>query len=161
MTSETSIELRGDREILMTRVFEAPRALVFQAHSEPEHVRQWWGPRGATVIHCELDFRVGGRWRFVLRNQHGAEEAFRGEFREIIVPERITWTFEYEGLPGHISVETMYFTEANGKTTLSAVSSFDSREERDGMVASGMEDGARQTWDRLAEHLERRQEPAR
>jgi uncharacterized protein YndB with AHSA1/START domain len=135
----------------MTRVFNAPRHLVFEAHTKAEHLRNWWGPRGYTLPVCDLDFRPGGKWRFVSRSAEGQEDAFRGEFREIVPPERIVWTFEWEGLPGHISVETLVFEEVEaGKTRLVATSVFDSKEDRDGMVESGMEAGASETWDRLA-----------
>ena len=148
-----TVTLPSDREIVMTRVFDAPRELVFEAHSKCEHLTQWWGPRGHTLPVCELDFRPGGAWRFVSRGTDGGEDAFRGEFREIVAPERIVWTFEYEGMPGHISVDTLTLVEQDGKTTLTATSIFDSVEDRDGMLQSGMEAGATETWDRLAEHL--------
>jgi uncharacterized protein YndB with AHSA1/START domain len=152
-----NVTLPSDREIMMTRVFDAPRDLVFQAHTSSEHIEKWWGRRGSTLIVCELDFRPRGKWRFVERSADGEEHGFRGEYREIVPPERIVWTFEYEGMPGHISVETMTLTEHGGKTTLTAVSRFDSVEDRDGMLQSGMEVGANETWDRLAEYLEARQ----
>jgi len=149
-----TITLPSDREILITRVFDAPRRLVFEAHSKPEHVARWWGPRGTTLPVCEMDFRPGGAWRFVSRGPDGAEDAFRGEYREIVPPERIVWTFEWEGMPGHVSVETTTFVEQDGKTTITNTSVFQSVEDRDGMLQSGMEKGAAETWDRLAEHLE-------
>jgi uncharacterized protein YndB with AHSA1/START domain len=153
-SSTLTLTLPSDREIVMTRVFNAPRELVFEAHSKPEHIKRWWGPRGYTVPVCDMDFRTGGAWRFVTRGPDGKEDAFRGEFREIVPPEKITWTFEWEGLPGHISVETLTFEDVGGKTKLTATSVFDSKEDRDGMIESGMEAGARETWDRLAELVE-------
>src|SRR3712207_815152 len=99
-----TVTRRGDREIVMTRVFDAPRELVFEAHSRCEHVKQWWG-RG-NPLDCEMDFRPGGSYRFVEHAPDGGEYAFRGEYREIERPERIVWTFEWEGMPGHVSVET-------------------------------------------------------
>lgn len=146
------VTLPSDTEIRMTRVFDAPRELVFEAHSKPEHISQWWGRRQDTMPICELDFRPGGKWRFVNRGDDG-EHAFRGEFREVVRPERITWTFEYEGMPGHISVETLTFTEHEGQTTLTSTSVFPSKEERDGMLETGMETGANETWDRLEEYV--------
>lgn len=153
---KTALELTlpSDREIMMTRVFDAPRDLVFEAHTSCDHMRNWWGQRDYDISVCEIDFRPGGKWRLVQRAADGTEHGFRGEYREIQRPERIVWTFEYEGMPGHISVETMTLTEHNGKTTLTAVSRFDSVEDRDGMLQSGMEDGANETWNRLAEYLE-------
>jgi uncharacterized protein YndB with AHSA1/START domain len=143
----------SDREIAMTRVFDAPRDLVFEAHSSCEHLKHWWGPRRYEIGSCEVDFRPGGAWRIVHLGPDGEEQAFRGEFREIVPPERIVWTFEWEGMPGHISVETLTLEEQDGRTKLTATSVFDSVEDRDGMLQSGMEEGAAETWDRLAEYL--------
>ncbi len=99
-------------------------------------------------------FRPGGAYRFVQRGPDGAEHGFRGEYRDIVPPARLVYTFEYEGLPGHIAVETLTFDEADGKTTLTSRMLFDSNDDRDGMLQSGMEDGASQTMDRLAAYLE-------
>jgi uncharacterized protein YndB with AHSA1/START domain len=143
----------SDLEVVMTRVFNAPRRLVYEAHSKPEHIQRWWGPRGSTMTSCEVDFRPGGRWRFVLREADGSENAFRGEFRETLEPEKIVQTFEWEGMPGHISVETLTLVEQDGKTTVTSTSKFDSVEDRDGMLQSGMEAGANESFDRLEEHL--------
>jgi uncharacterized protein YndB with AHSA1/START domain len=144
----------SDLEICMTRVFDAPRELVFEAHTSCDHVSRWWGRRESELAVCDMDFRPGGAWRFVEREKDGAEYGFRGEFREIVRPERIVQTFEFEGMPGHISVDTMTLEERDGKTLLTTTSLFASKEDRDGMVASGMEGGANETWDRLAEYLE-------
>jgi uncharacterized protein YndB with AHSA1/START domain len=144
----------SDREIVMTRVFDAPRELVFEAHSSCEHMRQWWGPRGYEVASCEVDFRPGGTWRIVHRGPDGQEYGFHGEYREIVPPERITWTFEFEGMPGHVSVETMTLEEHDGKTTFTATSVYDTVEDRNGMLESGMESGAVETMERLDEYLE-------
>ncbi len=142
-----------DREIVMTRVFDAPRDLVFEAHSSCDHMRNWWGPRKYEIAECNIDFRPGGTWRVVHRAE-GEEHVFSGEFRDIVRPERITWTFEWEGAPGHVSVETLTLEEHDGKTTLTSTSVFDSVEDRDGMLGSGMEEGAAETYDRLDEYLE-------
>jgi uncharacterized protein YndB with AHSA1/START domain len=149
-----TVTLPSDLEIRMTRVFDAPRDLVFEAHTSCEHMQNWWGPRGYEFASCDIDFREGGGWRVVQRAPDGAEHGFRGEFREITRPARITWTFEYEGMPGHVSVETLTLTEESGRTTLNVVSVFDSKEDRDGMLNSGMESGASETWDRLAEYVQ-------
>jgi uncharacterized protein YndB with AHSA1/START domain len=143
-----------DREIVMTRVFDAPRDLVFEAHSSCEHMSKWWGPRRYEIGSCDMDFRPGGAWRIVHRGADGEEHGFRGEFREIVRPERITWTFEYEGMPGHVSVQTVTFEEHDAKTTLMATVVFDTVEDRDGMLQSGMESGAAESMDRLEEYLE-------
>jgi len=144
----------SDQEIVMTRVFDAPRDLVFEAHSSCEHMSRWWGPRKYEIASCEMDFRPGGAWRIVHRGPDGEIQGFRGEFREIVRPERIVWTFEWEGMPGHISVDTLTLEERDGKTTLTATSVFDTALDRDGMIQSGMEEGAAETYDRLDEYLE-------
>ena len=153
-SSALTLTLPSDRVIVLTRTFDARRALVFEAHTRPEHVRRWWGQRGSTLSVCEIDFRVGGAWRFVELTAEGQEHGFRGEYREIVPPERIVQTFEYEGLPGHVSLETLTLTEQDGRTTLTGLSVFDSKEDRDGMIESGMEQGAGESMDRLAEYLE-------
>jgi uncharacterized protein YndB with AHSA1/START domain len=146
----------SDREIVMTRRFAAPRELVFEAHSSCEHMRNWWGPRKYEVDSCEIDFRPGGSWRVTHKSVDGPEEhGFRGEYREIVRPERIVWTFEWEGMPGHVSVETLTLEENDGETTLTARSVYDTVEDRDGMLQSGAEAGAGETFDRLDEYLEK------
>jgi uncharacterized protein YndB with AHSA1/START domain len=142
-----------DREIVITREFDAPRDLVFEAHTSCEHLSNWWGPRKYQVAACEVDFRPGGTWRIVHRAE-GEEHEFRGEYRDIVRPERITWTFEWMGLPGHISVDTITFEEHDGKTTVRTTSTFDTVEDRDGMLQSGMETGLAESWERLDEYLD-------
>ena len=144
----------SDREIVMTREFDAPRELVFEAHSSCEHLSKWWGPRKYEVVSCDVDFRPGGSWRIVHRGPDGEEYGFHGKYREIVPPERITWTFEFEGTPGSVTVETMTLEEHDGKTTFSATSVYDTVQERDGMLESGMESGAAEAMDRLDEYLE-------
>ncbi len=153
-SNQLTVTTPSDREIVMTRVFDAPRDLVFEAHTSCEQMSHWWGPRKYEIASCEMDFRPGGAWRILHRGPDGAEHGFRGEFREIVRAERIVWTFEYEGMPGHVSVDTLTLEEHDGKTTLTATSVFDSVEDRDGMLQSGMESGAAETWDRLAEYLQ-------
>ena len=151
-----TVSTPSDCEIVMTRVFDAPRELVFEAHTSCEHLKRWWGPRRYTMSVCELDFRPGGAYRFVQRGAGGEEFAFRGEFREIVPPERIVWTFEFEGMPGHVSVDTLTLEDIDGKTRLTARSMFASVEDRDAMLQSGMEEGAAETYERLAEYLRTR-----
>ncbi|HYU56540.1 MAG TPA: SRPBCC family protein [Actinomycetota bacterium] len=151
--SKLTVTTPSDREIVMTRVFDAPRDLVFEAHTSCEHMRHWWGPRRYEIADCEIDFREGGAWRVVHRAP-GEEHVFSGEFREIVRPERITWTFEWGGAPGHGSVDTLTLEEHDGKTTLTTTSVFSAVEDRDGMLESGASEGAAETWDRLAEYLE-------
>jgi uncharacterized protein YndB with AHSA1/START domain len=153
-SSELTITTPSDQEIVMTREFDAPRDLVFEAHTSCEHMSRWWGPRKYEFASCEIDFRPGGKWRIVHRGPEGEEYGFRGEYREIVPPERIVWTFEFEGFPGSVSVETLTLEEHDGKTTLTATSVYNTVEERDGMLQSGMEEGAKETMERLDEYLE-------
>ena len=148
-----TLRVISELEVELTREFDAPRRLVFEALSRPEHLRRWWGPRGTAMVGCEIDFRPGGRYRFVLRRDKGPEYAFRGEYREIVPPEKVVQTFEFEGMPGSVSVETLTLTERDGRTTLRTTSRMDSVEARDAMLRSGMEAGAAETYDRLEELL--------
>jgi uncharacterized protein YndB with AHSA1/START domain len=148
-----TLRVISELEVELTREFDAPRRLVFESLSRPEHLRRWWGPRGTKMVGCEMDFRPGGRYRFVLRRDNGPEYAFRGEYREIVPPEKVVQTFEFEGMPGSVSVETLTLTERDGRTTLRTTSRMDSVEARDAMLRSGMEAGAAETYDRLEELL--------
>src|SRR5437763_14116628 len=134
---------------MLPREFDAPRGLVFQALSKPDHLQHWWGRKDSTLSVCEVDFRPGGAWRIVERGADGNEYGFHGEVREIIPPERIVQTFEFEGMPGHVSVETMRLEDLGGRTRIVVTSRFDSVEDRDGMLQSGMEKGAGESYDRL------------
>jgi uncharacterized protein YndB with AHSA1/START domain len=151
--STLSVTLPSDREIEMSREFDAPRDLVFEVLTKPEHLQHWYGPRDYSISSCDVDFRAGGKWRIVHRDQQGNEFAFRGEIREIAAPQRAVRTFEWEGLPGHISVETLRLEDLGGRTRITVTSSFDSVEDRDGMLQSGMERGASESYDRLSEYL--------
>ncbi|WP_030106064.1 SRPBCC family protein, partial [Actinoalloteichus caeruleus] len=148
---ELAVSTPSDVEITMSRTFDAPRDRVFAAHGSCEHLRRWWA-RG-NPMDCELDFRPGGSYRFVEHDPDGNDYAFHGEYQEIVVPERIVSTFEFEGAPGEVLVDTVTFEEADGRTTVTTVSRFDSREARDAMLRVGMVDGAAQSLRRLAEIL--------
>lgn len=148
-----TVSTPSDREIQMERVLDAPRELVFKALTDPELIPKWWGRRKDTTTVDKMEVRPGGAWRFTTTADDGDNHAFRGEIREIVPPERIVQTFEWEGLPGHISVDTLTLEEQDGKTKVMIVSTFDSTEDRDGMLQSGMEGGANETWDRLEELL--------
>jgi uncharacterized protein YndB with AHSA1/START domain len=143
----------GKPEIVMTRVFDAPRDLVFKVNSDPNLIPQWWGPKSLTTTVDKMDARPGGVWRFVQRDADGNDFAFNGVYREIVPPERVVDTFEFEGMPGHIILETVTFEEYDGKTKLTVKSLFQTVEDRDGMLKSGMEKGATETMDRFAELL--------
>jgi uncharacterized protein YndB with AHSA1/START domain len=153
--STLKISVPSDREIALTREFEAPRELMFEAMSRPEHIAQWWGRRGSSIEVSMYEFRPGGAWRFVEHSADGQQNGFRGEIREIVPPERIVQTFEWEGLPGHISVDTLVLEpiDQGRKTRVTVTSLFDSVEDRDGMLQSGMEVGASESYDRLAEYM--------
>jgi uncharacterized protein YndB with AHSA1/START domain len=144
----------GVQEVFISRVFDAPRERVFKAHTDPKLIAQWWGPARYTTVVDKLEARAGGSWRFLNRDADGNEYAFHGVFVELIEPERITWTFEFEGMPGHISLETVTFEEHDGKTTVSVHSVYQSVEDRDGMLNAGMAEGLSESWDRLAAIVE-------
>ena len=141
-----------DTEIVMTRVFDAPRAIVYDAFTTPELLKRWFGPRGWSLVVCEIDLRVGGKWRFVLRGPDGREMGMRGEYRELTPPHRSVHTESFDDYPGE-SIVTAVFVEQNGKTTLTATVNYGSKEVRDAVLQSGMEHGAAETYDRLAELL--------
>jgi uncharacterized protein YndB with AHSA1/START domain len=152
--SATTLTLPSNQEIVMARVFNAPRELVFKAHTDPNLIPKWWGRRNYTTTVDKLDLRVGGAWRFVQRDADGNEYAFNGVYREIVSPERLSYTFEFEGMPGHVLVETLTFEEQDGKARLTVTGLYQSAEDRDGMLQSGMEEGANESYDQLAELLE-------
>jgi len=145
----------SDLEIVLTRVFNAPRHLVFEASTKPEHVKNWWGPRSTKLIVCEIDFRVGGTWRFVMRGPDGKDAVFKGVYHEIVVPERIVATECFDepalGSPEWQVITT--YEERDGKTTQISRCLHPSRENRDGHLQSGMEGGAGETFDRLEDLL--------
>jgi len=142
----------SDLEIVMTRVFDAPRDLVFEAHTSCEHLSNWWGPRQYEVLDCDVDLRPGGTWRVVVNRHPKGEAEFYGEYLEIVPPEKIVWTFNYNDQPG--GPETYTFEEHDGKTTITSTAVFPSKELRDWVLQSGMESGARETYERLDEYLE-------
>jgi uncharacterized protein YndB with AHSA1/START domain len=147
---------RGDREIVMTRDFDAPRTLVFDAFTKPELVKQWLlGPPGWTMPVCEIDLRVAGAYRYMWRNAaNGNEMGMGGLYREIAAPERIVATekFDEAWYPGE-AVGTLVLVEQGGKTTLTQTVVYESREARDAVLKSGMEKGVAASYDRLAELL--------
>jgi uncharacterized protein YndB with AHSA1/START domain len=142
----------SDREIRLTRVFDAPRHLVFEAMSKPEHIRRWWGclDERYSVPVCEVDLRPGGAWRFVNRHPNG-EVGFHGVYREITPPERMVFTEIFDQGPPAESVVTVVLTNENGKTRLTLTALYPSLEIRDVVLKSGMEKGAAISYDRLEE----------
>jgi uncharacterized protein YndB with AHSA1/START domain len=144
-----------DREIHIERIFDAPRDRVFALYTDPKLIPEWWGPRDMATEVDVMDVRSGGSWRFVGRHEDGREDAFRGTYREVSPPERIVQTFEWEGMPGHVSVETATFEDLGERTKVVTSSVFHTTEERDGMLGSGMEKGLNETYERLDEVLAR------
>ena len=150
----TTISTPSEREIASERIFDAPRERVFVAYTDPELIARWWGPRGTSTSVEQMDVRPGGVWRFVIRHDSdGEQSAFKGVYREVTPPERIVQTFEWEGMPGHVVIETADFEALGERTRVRGVSLFHTAAERDGMLASGMEKGLSESHDRLAELL--------
>lgn len=143
----------SDREIRLTRLFDAPRHLVFEAMSKPEHITQWWGRlgEGYSVPVCEVDLRPGGKWRFSNRTPKGDLATFYGVYREVAPPERVVFTEIFEPFPDGESVVTAILTEENGKTRLTATVIYPSVEVRDMVLQTGMAKGAAISYDRLEE----------
>ncbi|KYF81969.1 ATPase [Sorangium cellulosum] len=144
----------SEQEVRMTRVFNAPRQLVFDAMTKPEHVKRWWGclSEGYSVPVCEIDLRPGGAWRFVNRHP-GGEFAFYGEYREISPPSRLVFTEIFEQYPDTVSVVTSVFTEEGGKTRMTVTVRYPSLEVRDIVLSTGMAEGAGISYDRLEDLL--------
>jgi uncharacterized protein YndB with AHSA1/START domain len=153
MTATDFIVEPNVQEVVMTREFDAPRELVWRICNDPELRPQWWGPSGLTTVVEKMDVRPGGEWRVVQRDPEGNEFAFRGVYHLVDPPSKTVNTFEFEGVPGHVVLETATFEEIDGgaRTRLTMQSVFQSVEDRDGMVQSGMEGGATESMDRLAD----------
>jgi len=145
-----TVSTPSDQEIRMTRLFDAPPQLVFEVMTKPEHVKQWWGRlgEGYSVPVCEIDLRVGGKWRFVNRHPQG-EVAFYGEYKEITPPRRLVFTEIFEQYPDTVSVVTADFTDEGGKTRFVATVRYPSLEVRDMVMSTGMAHGAGISYDRL------------
>lgn len=151
--SVTTFSTPSEREILMTRAFDAPRRLVFAAHTDPAHVPHWMtGPEGWTMPICEIDLRPGGGWHFVWRNSDGSEMRMHGRYREVMPHERLVWT-EAWGEDWPETINTLILTEQDGRTTISQRVLYPSQETRDAALRSGMQDGVSESYDRLAEYL--------
>ena len=143
------------QSIVATSIFNAPRDLVFRVMNDPETIPEWWGPSNLTTTVAKMEPWSGGSWRYVLRNGKGDEWAFHGVYHTVEAPVQTVSTYAFEGLPGHISLETYIFEDHDGGTKLTTVSVFQSIEDRDGMLQSGMEEGADETMNRFEELLSR------
>ena len=152
-TGTLVVALPTTQQIVLTRIFNAPRELVFDAFTKPDLLKRWFGPRGWSLVVCEIDFRVGGGFRFVLRSPEGNQMGMRGTYCEIEAPFRSVHRESFDDIPGESEVVTV-FTEREGNTVFTATITYASQEIRDAVIRSGMEYGAAETYDRLAELLE-------
>ncbi len=153
-TRTATVTTPGDRDIHIEREFDAPRDRVFALFTDPELIPQWWGPRGTTAEVVEMDVRTGGDWRFICHNPDGSSTGFRGTFREVTPPERVVQTFEWDGMPGYVSIDSSEFIDlGDGRTKIVTDSLFFTTEERDGMIGAGMEGGMNETYQRFDELL--------
>jgi uncharacterized protein YndB with AHSA1/START domain len=148
-----TVTLPTDEQIRITREFDAPKDLVYKAFTTPELVKRWWSAKRGEVTTCEIDLRVGGKWRYVMVTDDGLEVGFHGEYREIVPNERIVSTEIYEGMPEDApeeeAVNTATFTEVDGRTTLTILVQHTNKEFRDAHINSGMEDGLQDAMDLL------------
>jgi uncharacterized protein YndB with AHSA1/START domain len=148
-SASATVTLPADDQILITREFDAPRELVWRAYTEPELVRRWWHANRGEMTVCDIDLRVGGGWRYVMVTPDGVEVAFHGEYREVVPHDRIVSTEVYEAVPDAEAVDTIEFTEAGGRTTITLLVQHQRKEHRDMHVESGMEDGLQDALDLL------------
>ena len=144
-----TVTLPTEEQILITREFDAPKDLVYRAWTTPELVKRWWGGERGEVTIAEIDLQVGGVWRCVMVTEGGFEVAFRGEYREIVANERIVSTEVYEGMPEGEALNTVTFSEIDGRTTLKVLVQHASKEARDAHIESGMETGMQEGMDLL------------
>ena len=143
------VTLPTDTQILITREFNAPGHLVYKAYTTPELIKRWWsGDRGEVTL-AEVDLRVGGRWRYVMKANGGFEVGFHGEYREIVPNERLVTTEVYEGMPEGEAVVTHTFSEKDGRTALTILMQLPSQADRDAVINSGMEGGMQESMDHL------------
>jgi uncharacterized protein YndB with AHSA1/START domain len=146
----TTLELPSDTEILITRAFDAPARIVFEAITKPEHIARWWAPQSrGEMVSCESDLRVGGRWRNVMRANNGYEVGFSGEYLEVDPPHRIVQTEFFDPFPDAGSIVTVTLTEQGGRTTLTSRAQYPSKAIRDQVIDTGMESGMRESYQQL------------
>lgn len=140
----------SDREVRAERIFDAPRELVFRAYTDPRLIPQWWGPAYLTTTVEKMDVRPGGEWRYIQRDNDGNVYGFHGQYREVVPPERLVSTFEFEGTPGSVIVDSATFIDMGAKTKLVVTSVATDPQVIKDMQEEGMEQGANETYDRLA-----------
>lgn len=143
------VTLPSDLEIAITRIFDAPKQLVFEAWTTPALVRQWWGWETSELVVCDIDLRPGGEWRYVTRDADGVELGWHGTYRDVEFPDRLVSTEIFEGFPDGEAVNTLTLTERDGETVLAVTALYTCREHRDGHLASGMERGMQHSLDRF------------
>ncbi len=143
----------GKQEVIVTREFDAPRELVWKVMTDPGKLPEWWGPRNLSTEVEKMELRPGGQWRYIQCDADGHEYGFHGVYHTVQAPERTISTFEFEGVPGHVLLETTILEEQDGKTLLTNHVVYQSVEDRDGMIATGMEWGQSEGFDRLEELL--------
>lgn len=140
----------GRQDVIITRTLAASRQRVFRVMTDPALLPRWWGPAYLSTTVVEMDLRPGGRWRYVQRDPAGPEYGFHGVYHSVVPPESLVYTFEYEGAPGRVILETVTLEDAPGGTRLTERATFQSVADRDEMLREGMEDGAVESLDRLA-----------
>ena len=157
MTQTNFVVDREKLEVRMSRVFDVPRELVWKVLTDPTLIPEWWGPRNLKTIVDKMEVKASGAWRYIQKDEQGNEYGFNGVYKEVNKPELISDTFNYEPIgPGHELRETLRLEELEGgKTKITSISYYNTIEDLEGMVASGMEAGARESWDRLDELLEK------
>jgi uncharacterized protein YndB with AHSA1/START domain len=151
-SGSAKVTLPADNQILITREFAAPRRLVWRTYTEPDLIKRWWAGDKGTVTKAEVDLRVGGSWRYVMTANAGFEVAFHGEFREVAAPECLVNTEAFEGIPdpdANAALNTVTFTEKDGRTYLEVLVECNNRESRDAIINSGMESGMQESYDAL------------
>lgn len=153
MTKLNLVAEPGKQEIVMTRVFDAPRVIVFKTVTDPKLIPRWWGPKIYKTTVDKMEVKPGGTWRFIQSGADGKAFGFHGVYHSVTPSEGLVYTFEFEGMPGHVLLETVTFEEQDGKTKMTTRDVFQTVEDRDGMLKSGMEGGAAETTDRFAELL--------
>jgi uncharacterized protein YndB with AHSA1/START domain len=159
-SKELTLKVLSDTQVEMSRVFNAPRELVWQAMTDPKAIPHWWGLRANKTTVDKMDVTIGGVWRYLETDPEGNVHAFNGMYNEIVAPERLVYTFEYEPMAGHVIIDSVTLDDLGDKTRVSIASTFQSKEDRDGMMQSGMESGANESWDRLEELLASMKEAA-
>ncbi len=145
----------GGQDLIVTQMYDAPREKVFRLYVDPKQIPNWWGPRRLKSTVERMDAMPGGSWRIIQRDAQGNDYGFHGVFHGVKAPEMIVRTFEFEGMPGHVSLETTTFEERAGKTIARTLQVFQTSEDRDGMMSTGAEEGATESGERFAELLEK------